>query len=224
MPKRITPLVTDQYYHIFNRSINKEPIFVNTSDCNRAFTTLNYYKVKNPPIRLSYFLALGVDRRQEIVKSILTEGDKLVELIAFCLMPNHFHFLLKQTAENGTSIFLARFQNSYTRYFNTKHARQGHVFQGQFKAVRIEDEEQLLHVHRYIHLNPYTSYVVKTFEELEHYFYSSLPEYLGESSSEICTKDIILSQFRTRKAYKKFIFDQAKYQRKLDKIKHLILE
>lgn len=151
-------------------------------------------------------------------------NDKLVDIICFCLMPNHFHLLLNQLKDNGISKFMANLQNSFTRYFNTKHERIGHLLQGQFKAVLIEDDNQLLHVSRYIHLNPYSSYVVKDLESLEQYLWSSFPEYLGKVAAEICNKEIILSQFKDKKDYKKFVFDQADYQRRLEEIKHLVIE
>lgn len=185
--------------------------------------TLSYYRFVNPPVRLSYFLSSSSERRQEIVSS-LEDAPRLVDIVTFTLMPNHFHLLVKQLVENGISRFLAQLQNSYTRYFTTKYDRGGHVFQGQFKAVRIEDEEQLVHVNRYIHLNPYTSFVVKSLDELEEYPYSSLPEYLENRNDGICSKEIILSRFPSIRSYKKFIFDQADYQRELDRIKHLVLE
>lgn len=156
--------------------------------------------------------------------SLRQENDKLVELICFCLMPNHLHLLLSQKKDNGISKFMANLQNSYTRYFNTKHERIGPLMQGQFKAVLIEDDEQLLHVSRYIHLNPYSSFIVKDLTDLEKYPWSSLPEYLGIVSTSICNKQVILSYFKSVEDYKKFVFDQADYQRKLEKIKHLILE
>lgn len=224
MPQRKVVFANDEYYHVFNRSIHKEPIFAKQRDGQRAIKTLKYYRFENPPIRLSYFLAFGVDKRLEITRTLSKKAKKIVDIISFTFMPNHFHFLLKQKQDKGISRFLALFQNSYTRYFNTKNSRQGHVFQGQFKAVRIEDEEQLLHVNRYIHLNPYTSYVVKTFAELEQYQYSSLPEYLGNQNNKICNIEEILSHFSTLKKYKNFLFDQAGYQRTLKEIKHLILE
>lgn len=139
-------------------------------------------------------------------------------------MPNHFHFLLKQVEEEGTSKFMSNFTNSYTRYFNVKNKRNGPLFQGKFKAIRIETDEQLLHLSRYIHLNPYSSYVVKTLKDLEKYPSSSFPEYLGKSQTSLCSKEIILGQFKNLNLYKKFVFDQADYQRRLEKIKHLILE
>lgn len=224
MPQRKVIFANNEYYHIFNRSIHKEPILTKQRDCQRALETLKYYRFENPPIRLSYFLAFGVDKRSEIIHALSKEAKKIVDIISFVLMPNHFHFLLKQNEDKGISKFLALFQNSYSRYFNTKNNRQGHVFQGQFKAVWIENEEQLLHVNRYIHLNPYTSYVVKTLSELEEYSYSSLPDYLSGQKETICNTQEILSHFSTIKKYKKFLFDQADYQRKLEEIRHLILE
>ena len=140
-------------------------------------------------------------------------------------MPNHFHLLLKQIIDGGISKFMSNFTNRYTRYLNTKNDRNGPIFQGRFKAIRIETDEQLLHVCRYIHLNPYTSYVVKTFSNLEKYPYSSFPEYLGKTKREFCNKELILHHFnKDRKDYKKFVFNQANYQRELNKIKHLTLE
>lgn len=224
MPQRKVIFANNEYYHVFNRSIHKEPILTKHRDCQRALKTLEYYRFENPPIRLSYFLAFGVDKRLEIIRSLSNKAKKIVDIISFVFMPNHFHFLLKQNEDKGISKFLALFQNSYSRYFNTKNNRQGHVFQGQFKAVWIENEDQLLHINRYIHLNPYTSYVVKTLSELEQYSYSSLPDYLNGQRETICNTQEILSHFSTNKKYKDFLFYQADYQRKLDEIKHLILE
>lgn len=119
---------------------------------------------------------------------------------------------------------MSNFQNSYARYFNTKSKRISPLWQGQFKAVRIEDDNQLLHISRYIHLNPYTSFVVKNLKALLQYQWSSLSEYLNPATGGICSKEIILSQFGNLDDYQKFILDQADYQRRLEGIKHLILD
>jgi putative transposase len=139
-------------------------------------------------------------------------------------MPNHFHILIKQKTDNGISKFMANIQNSYARYFNTKHKRIGPLFQGQFKAVKIESEEQLLHVSRYIHLNPYSSALVKNYEELEKYEWSSLKEYLNTTLFPFCSKDDIQEYFKKEGSYKEFVFDNADYQKRLEEIKHLILD
>ena len=137
-------------------------------------------------------------------------------------MPNHFHFLLRQTEDGGISKFLSNLQNSYTKFFNLSHERDGSLFLDQFKAIRIETDEQLTHVSRYIHLNPHTGYVVKTLEELEIYPWSSFSDYL-QRKSLVVDVDFILN-FLGKQSYKKFVFDQADYQRKLKEIEHLVLE
>ena len=97
------------------------------------------------------------------------------------------------------------------------------MFQGRFKAVHIQDDEQLLHVSRYIHLNPAVSSLVKI-EELENYLWSSYPEYLGLVSTHIVDKSLILSFFKSVNGYKKFVMDQFEYGKKLEQIKHLTLD
>lgn len=216
-------MVVDYYYHIFNRSINKEPIFTRKRDCARAAKCLGYYRYSNPPMKLSHFLDYGVEKRKELLNQ-LRKSKKLVEIAAYCLMPNHFHLLLKQVTDEGISKFLSKFQNSYTKFMNTKYKREGHLFKGQFRSVLVEDDEQLLHLSRYIHLNPYSSAVVPSFKALESYPFSSFPEYLGDVEDGMCDKDIILGQFRNTLSYKKFVFDNAEYQKSLAQVKHLALE
>lgn len=138
-------------------------------------------------------------------------------------MNNHFHLLLKQLAEKGVQKFLANTQNAYGKYFNLKNLRVGPVFQSRFKAKRIETEEMFLHVSRYIHLNPSTSYLVDI-DRLDSYEWSSYPEYLGRKTPIFLNTEKILGMIGGRKKYEKFVLDQADYQRQLDKIKHLILE
>lgn len=213
-----------EIYHIFNRGIEKRPTFTDKREFERALLTINYYRFANLPVRLSQALLLGKKEREELFSTLSKKFEKLVEVICFCLMPNHFHFLLRQEIQGGVSKFLSNFANSYTRYFNTKNeGRIGSLFQGIFKSVRMEDEDQFLHVNRYIHINPSVSYMVKK-EELESYQWSSLPEYLELSGDGICEKELVLSFFRSKGAYRKFLFDQIDYAKSLDKIKHLLLE
>lgn len=224
MPGRNIPLITGQYYHVLNRGISLQPTFIGTRDFQRAIELMQYYQNEKPLIRYSQFLVLSKIRRKKILENLLKEKKFLAEIISYCFMPNHFHLILKQLKENGISKFMSNFSNSYTRYFNIKNKRNGPLFQGKFKAIRIESEQQLFHLSRYIHLNPYSSYVVKTLKELKDYPYSSLPEYLEKSQTNLCSKEVILTQFKNIQMYRKFIFDQADYQRKLEEIKHLALE
>ncbi len=224
MPGREIPLVTDEYYHILNRGVASLPTFTSRWDFRRATEITNYYQYQNIPGRYSLFTKLSSKGRKEILKELKTKGKIWVEIIAYCFMPNHFHFLLKQREDDGISKFIGNFTNSYARYFNVRNKRKGPLFQGKFKAVRVVTEEQLLHLSRYIHLNPYTSFVVKELNKLEDYSYSSLPEYLGKAFPGFCHKEVILNQFNSRQKYRNFILNQASYQRELEEIKHLALE
>ncbi len=224
MPGRKTPLVNNEIYHIFNRGVASQPTFLNKRDYNRALETIFYYQNSIPPIKYSRFLSISIKDRANLLQDLAKQKNFLVDIISYCLMPNHFHFLLRQVRDTGIAKFMSNFTNSYTRFFNTKQERSGPLFTGKFKSVRIQTQEQLLHVSRYIHLNPYTSFVVKSFENLETYPYSSFPEFIGKTRSNFCTKDIILGNFKNIELYKKFIFDQADYQRSLGLIKHLATE
>ncbi len=215
-------LVKDEIYHVFNRGVEKRQTFTSHREYQRAFETLKFYRFSNPPIRLSKFFNIPHEKRLEIIKNMEEEHQPLVEIIAYCLMPNHFHFLLKQIADNGISIFISNFANSYVKYFNTKHDRVGPLFQGRFKAVHIEDDEQLIHISRYIHLNPAVASIIKP-EDLEDYLWSSYPEYLNRSNP-FCTKEIVSSFFKSPAKYAEFVMDQIDYAKKLDEIKHLMLE
>jgi len=225
MPGRKVPLVTGETYHVFNRGVASQPIFLDKRDYQRAIETAFFYQNIKTPLRYSFFIRLTKDRRLEILEKLRKEKNFFVDIIAYCFMPNHIHLLLKQLKDLGISAYMSNLCNSYTRYFNTKKKRTGPIFQGKFNAVRIETDDQLLHVQRYIHLNPYSSYVVKNLRELESYPYSSLPEYLGLTREEHCSKEMVLGgHFKDIKAYKEFLFNQADYQRSLERIKHLIFE
>jgi putative transposase len=224
MPTRKQLLISGEIYHFFNRGIDRRPTFTTKREYQRALQVVRFYQFSSPPVKLSRFLSLPPDEQMRITQKLEEANDKLIEIYAFCLMPNHFHFLARQLADNGISRFMSLFHNSYTRYFNTAHKRVGPLFLDQFKAVWIETDEQLIHVSRYIHLNPYTAYVVKSFEDLFSYSWSSLAEYMDDDGGGLCNTDLVFSYFKKPEDYKKFILDQASYQRELDKIKHLTLD
>lgn len=217
---RKTVFANDQIYHVFNRGVEKRPIFLSKRDYERALQTLTFYSYANLPIRFSKFLQLQEPLKLETINNIKSNNPLRVEIIVFCLMPNHFHLLLKQTEENGISRFLADLTNSYTKYFNIKNDRVGPLMQGLFKAVRIEDDNQLVHISRYIHLNPTSSFLIKP-EELKTYHWSSYPEYLGLVNEQVCQKEAVLGQFNSTDLYKQFVLDQVDYARTLEQIKHL---
>jgi len=222
MGYRKTILATGEIYHVYNRGVEKRPLFLTKWDNNRFLELINYYRFINCPVKYSYFKLLSSDEKEKVLKNLQEASGKWVDILAFCLMPNHIHFLLKQLEDNGISKFMAKIANSFSHFFNVKQKRVGHLFQGAFKAVRIESDEQLIHVSRYIHLNPVSSYLIN-FDKLEDYEYSSYPEYLGKKTG-FCNTKLVLAYFKNHDDYKRFVKDQADYQAQLDNIRHLILE
>lgn len=226
MPKRLLPLITNHIYHIYNRTIDGRIIFKNEAEYGHALMSFNYYLYSSPTPKLSTFLKFSTHTQSEVLDKLKKKDKKLITPIAFCIMPDHFHFLVIQNENGGISKFAANFQNSYTKYFNTKYKRLGPLLLTRFKAVKIESENQLLHLSRYIHLNPYSSKLVKNTDELVQYPWSSLPEYLypDKFPNPVCDKTIILQHFKKTGRYKDFILNQAGYQRSLKQIRNAIME
>ncbi|MBI4990703.1 transposase [Candidatus Gottesmanbacteria bacterium] len=224
MPYRRYPIVLGEIYHVFNRSIARQPIFLNQRDCQRALDVLYFYSFEKPGLRFSHYNRLSQEEKSKFLDNLKITKNKQIQLLAFCLMPNHIHLLVKGLQQRGIAIFMANFQHSYAKYFNTKNKRTGSVFQSMFKAVRIETDEQLLHVVRYIHINPLTSYVVKDTSNLEDYLWSSYPDYVGRRQLNFVDPKLVLESFASTDSFKQFTLNQVDYQRKLEEIKHLILE
>lgn len=212
MPSRVVPFANGEYYHIFNRGVAKMQIYLNVFYYRQFLNTVLYYQISEPKPRFSFF------KRQPIV---LDKKRKLVDIVCYCLMPNHFHFLLRQVRDGGITEFIGKISNSYTKYFNIKNKRVGPILQGEFQATHVENNEQLIHLSRYIHLNPLIGYVTR---DLRTYRWSSYLEYLGIAKSNICSKEIILSQFKSENDYEQFVLDQVGYARELDIVKHQLLD
>lgn len=222
MPRRTIPFANDEYYHVYNRGVAHQPTYLSVKTYERFLLSLSYYRFNNTPFKLSRLLQIAKTERESVLINLVKSKDKIVELIGFCLMPNHFHILIQQKTYGGISKFLKQVTDSYTRYFNTKHERVGPVFQGAFKAVHVTTDEQLLHLSRYIHLNPLVSYVVQK-DQLFDYRWSSLSAYLKDDRG-LVNPEVILQQFKSPQSYLKFVMDQADFGKKLERIKHLTLE
>ncbi|MDP3973665.1 MAG: transposase [Candidatus Daviesbacteria bacterium] len=224
MPYRRTPIVKDQIYHVFNRSIARQPIFLTNSDYQRALNVVGFYQYFRPSLRYSHYNRLPQSQKNDFLDNLKKSGQRQIEILAFCLMPTHIHFLIKESKEGGISSFMRNFQNSYAKYFNLKKERSGSLFQSMFKAVMIETDEQLIHIARYIHLNPVTAFILKDIDQLMNYPWCSFSIYIERNNSDLINKEIIMGSFSTIKNLVEFTKNQVDYQRKLDKIKHLTLE
>ncbi len=196
-------LANSQFYHIYNRGVEKRNIFTNKWDYSRFLQTLNYYRKVPLPMKLSDF------RRNKLRKEIVGDQKEMVKIYCYCLMPNHFHLLVQQLEDNGISKFLRKITDSYTRFFNTKHKRIGPLFQGSFRAKFIESDEYILQVSKYIHRNPFS--LNNWRENIQTYPYSSYNWYLSNQKHDFCNADFISSYFsqtNPRFNYQNFVEDQ----------------
>lgn len=221
--KRALVFANGQIYHIFNRGIERRITFTGKREYERVIDTFWYYRHARLPMTLSAYYALPTATRDAVTKQLDNDLHHAISILAYCLMPNHFHLLVRQNEEFGIQKTLANISNSYTKYFNTKHQRNGPLFQGTFKAVLVESEEQLMHVSRYIHLNPVSSFLIDA-SNMMNYPWSSFIEYATQVKRKICDIEPILGLFRSRKSYWDFVHDQADYAKKLANIKHLAMD
>lgn len=217
---RDNQLINNNIYHIISRSIARYKIFNNDSDYTRMVQLLRFYQIQNPPTKFSQFLRSQSAQNMgfnQYFQMVLRDYEKLVEIIAYCVMPNHIHLVLKQLQNKGTSIFMSNILNSYTRYFNLLHKRKGPLWESRFKRILVDKDEQLLHLTRYVHLNPYSANLV---EKIELWKYSSYLEYIKPGDNQITRYDDSLEI--DHKSYQKFVNDRKDYQRQLSIIKKII--
>ena len=173
----------DEFYHLYNRGVEKRIIFRRVADYRR-FIALLYLANQDQPVDLK-LQGRSFDEHIEI-----RTGTSLVEIIAYCLMPNHFHLLLREKEEGGISKFMQKLTTGYTMYFNKRYQRSGALFEGTYKAKHIHDDRYLRYLMSYVHLNP-VKIIDRVWKEkgiknhaaaeryLEKYEYSSYIDYLG---------------------------------------------
>lgn len=138
-----------EFYHLYNRGVDKRIIFNEKQDYHR-FVALLYLANSKESIKLW-------SNKQDLNSKelfISRETESLVEIGCYCLMPNHFHILLKEKTEGGISVFMQKISTAYTMYFNNKNERTGSLFQGTFKSEHVTSDEYLKYLFSYIHLNP----------------------------------------------------------------------
>lgn len=218
MQIRKDSLVNEHYYHIFSRSIAKYNIFNESQDFTRFLELLRLYQYIDFKHKYSKFNILTNEQKFLLEISLKRFSGVYVEIVAYCVMPSHFHLILKQVSDNGISKFMGKVLNSYSKYFNIKHRRSGPLWSGRFKNVLVESDEQLLHLTRYLHLNSTSAGLVTSPFDWP---WSSLAEYVGKSQSGICRFNTIVDI--PPKEYKKFVLDHKGYQRDISIIKsHLI--
>jgi len=187
-----------EVYHIYNRGVDKRKIFINPKDRERFYQSMIVFNANDPVGSLyehAFNLRLGRSK---------TNTKPLVDIISYCLNPNHYHLIVRQRSQNGISEFMKRLGGGYTMYFNARNKRSGALFQGRFKSVHITTNEQLIHVVSYVNLNWRVHRLGGSTSK------SSWEEYISDAKG-FCEKGIILKQFRSVHEYKKFAEETLDY-------------
>jgi len=203
MPRKnvVKEYVANGYYHIYNRGVDKSVIFKDEQDYAVFLKFLKEYLLPPNHPELEKLRLICPTRNP------INCHDEIV-LNAFCLLPNHYHLFVKQITDEGLKTFMKALNTNYSMYFNKKYDRVGPLFQGTYKAILVRSESYLVHLSRYIHLNPRET--LKEAQKLEDYPYSSYGAYLGKRNIEWVDRHSILEMFGrnigTAKAnYKNFV-------------------
>jgi putative transposase len=223
MPRRKIPIVTGRYYHVFNSGINGENTFTHKYHYQKAIEGLWYYRYDKPPIRLAYFKSLNQQATFRYLDK-LRHHPLLADVVAYVLMPSSYHLILKQHIDGGVSRFMANMQNSYTRYFNAHKDRKGMLFERQFNALPIENDQHILYLTKYLHLKPLQENRVQTLDELFAFDWSSLSEYTETKPEHLrfCNRDAVMHQVGGPEGYRQQISQGAISDDEYSTIRYLI--
>jgi putative transposase len=191
MSLRKPKFVDGEIYHVYNRGVEKRKIFVEKLDYFRMVHDLYELNDRNAVINPTY--------RTKRPSRTEKPRENLVELLSFVLMPNHYHFALRQLQENGVVKFMQKLGVGYAMYFNKKYERVGSLFQGRFKARHVDTHDYLCNLLGYIHTNPadliqnYGDRVSIILDNLEKYRWSSFPDYTGiKNFPSVTSRDFAL--------------------------------
>jgi len=204
MGNRKTPLITGEYYHVYNRGVDKRTIFESKEDLYRFMESIREFNIKDP-IGSLYENSF---KKPKLGGFTPKYSEPLVSFIAYCLNPNHYHLLLRQETDGGIAEFMKRLNGGYTSYFNNKNDRSGALLQGPFKSIHVDSNEYLLYLSAYVNKNDRVHQLGGETPKLVR-SWSSWGEYTGDISAEksICEKDIILDQFKNVTMYERFVDD-----------------
>lgn len=230
MPIKRPELINGEIYHVVIRGVSDSLIFKDENDHYRAIFCLYEFNTTKKPITIRERREARIREKSKNKENRGQSSDSrklLVEILAFCFMPNHIHLLLRQLRKEGITDFMRRVGTGYAVYFNKKYERSGHLFQGRFRAVHIKDNEQLKTVFVYIHTNP-ISFIEKKWKEkgiknskrvdkfLEHYKWSSYLDYLNKKNFPSVTKrNFLLKIMGGEKGCRNFVTSWVKYKKEL---------
>ncbi|MEF3691503.1 MAG: transposase [Candidatus Moraniibacteriota bacterium] len=236
---RKTIFANEEYYHIYNRGTDKREIFLEDFDYVRFLKSMREFNTIDP---IGSLYEKNFKDKQIVtseknlgtkspIGDLVPNDESLVDIITYCLNPNHFHLILKQKTDKGISKFMLKLGSGYSSYFNKKYNRSGSLFQGPFKAIHIDTNEYLLHLSVYVNRNNF----IHGYENKEAkspirdlapdlWQYSSYPDYIGQRDGKMCNKEVILGQFKNQKEYVGFMEKTALYLKDKKELKRYLLE
>ena len=220
---RKTIFANGEFYHIYNRGVDKREIFLDGFDYIRFLESMREFNNEIPSGGL-YETYLKNKKIESGGSTSLMEVEPpkhpLVEIICYCLNPNHYHFILKQVFNNGISEFMKRLGGGYTYYFNKKYDRSGSLFQGRFKAIHIDSNEYLLYLSAYVNKNNF----IHQYKNKGEWKYSSWLDYIGKRNGNLCNQSPIIGQFKNEKEYQEFVDKTALYLKDKKEMEKYLLE
>lgn len=205
MPSKNTlkTYVENGFYHIYNRGVEKRKIFLDEQDYKVFLSYLKIYLTNKDDliIEIKRREDLSDDKKNDKILKLMILKNYLnkIELLSYVLMPNHFHLEIRQKNINDMENFMRSLITKYSKYFNKRYDRVGPLFQGRYNAVLITNERYLLHLGRYIHLNPQE--IITNERILSSYPWSSYPAYINNLSVNWINKNYFLSDFKKNKGF-----------------------
>src|SRR3989344_2005241 len=215
---------TGEIYHVYNRGVEKRKVFLQEQDYYRFVHDL--FEFNDSEYTEKLYIPLS-SRKPQIPEVGLPEFHKrklLVDILSFCLMPNHFHLMLHQRTDNGITEFMRKLGTGYTNFFNKKYERVGALFQGKYKAIHISKDHHLLYLPYYIHLNPldmishtWRDGTIKNIKQAETYLgayrWSSYLDYTGKKNfPSVIEKNFLVTLLGSPEDYKKDMFECIREQ------------
>jgi putative transposase len=212
---RRTQFENEYFYHIYNRGIDQKTVFYDKFDYIRFVVNLNIFNNGTTKLERDFYRRKNVNQRpcsgypeqglghRELRNDITKPSNqiKYADIVAYAILPNHFHLLLKQNIDSGISKFLHKLGLGYTNYYNKKNNHSGYVFQGKYKAIKIRTGDKLNQLSAYIHGNPEIHGIAKA----ENWIWSSYLDYLGKRTGTLPCKTEIMSEFNSVQEYGEYV-------------------
>ncbi|MBI2449950.1 MAG: transposase [Candidatus Nealsonbacteria bacterium] len=229
MPVKRPPLINGEIYHIVIRAIEGMKLFRNEKDYYRMIHSLFVFNNNNAAISTYRRQGNEIPNRARSVLALFTKRKLLVEVLAFCLMSNHIHLLVRQVSDGGISKLMRKIGAGYGGYYNKKYQRKGRLFDGRYRAIHIENDNQLKIVFVYIHTNPVAILIPnwkeggiigkelnKVIEFIENYRWSSYPDCLGKKNfPSLTSREFLINEMDGIKEAQRFINDWLQAKREL---------